>query len=113
VVVFCVSGGLHTAGTMARKMVDMPEMRHQCSLAVKREVPIPDLVAKLKETRPDKAAELDGYLGKYQGGMPATAVYTMCKMLVGCETCKDAFENLVPGYTRSWAPSPHEHPIVV
>jgi len=98
---------------MAAKKADMVEMRHQCSLAVQQEISIPDLVAKLKEMSPGKAQALDGYVAKYKAGMPAAAAFTVIKMAVGLDTCKEAFEVLVPGYTRSWAPAPHEHPIVV
>ena len=32
---------------------------------------------------------------------------------VGADVCKGSIETLVPGFTRSWAPMPHEHPIIV
>jgi len=57
---------------------------------------------------------LDRYLEKYKSGaLKAPAIVQLLRTAVSIETVKASIEVLVPGYTRSWAPMPYEHPIVV
>ena len=100
-----------------KKQVDQVEARHGNELAMKQEVSIPDIIADLKGNNswaPDTAANLDRYLEKYHAGsLKAPAVTQLLRTSVGMDKVKESIERLVPGFTRSWAPFPHEHPIIV
>ena len=85
-------------------------------MAMKKEVAIPDIIADIKANgiAPDKAEALDRYLEKYKSGtLKAPAVTQLLRTSVGMDKVKESIERLVPGFTRSWAPMPHEHPIIV
>ena len=84
-------------------------------LALKKEVAIPDIIAGLKtKCPPDTHAQLDRYLDKYnKGSLKPAAVNQLLRKDIGCDKIKEVIEELVPGFTRSWSPSPHEHPIIV
>ena len=43
----------------------------------------------------------------------AGAVTQLLRTTVGMDKVKESIEVLVPGFTRSWAPQPYEHPIIV
>jgi hypothetical protein len=96
---------------------DMPEERHQSSLAIKQEVPFPNLVAELKKhdkVTADQQALLDGYLAKYEKKIfTGPAAFTVTKMTVGLTACKDCFSILCPGFMNDHHPATHEHPPVV
>lgn len=95
---------------------DMVEERHQCSLAIKQEIPFPSLIEKLKanpKIPADQKEVLDKYLAKYNGGLPGQAAFALTKMCVGLTSCKDAFSELAPGFMNDHAPATHEHPPVV
>ena len=62
----------------------------------------------------EQVAALDRYLAKYKSGaLKAPAIVQLLRTAVSTDTMKASIEVLVPGYTRSWAPSPYEHPIIV
>jgi len=95
---------------------DMVEERHQCSIAIKQEIPFPSLIEKLKENEKipaEQKAVLDRHLEKYKGGLPGTAAFQLTKMTVGLPNCKDALSILAPGFMNDHAPMPHEHPPIV
>ena len=84
---------------------------------MKQEVSIPDIIAHVKANAglsSDQIAMCDRYLEKYNKGvLKAPAVWQLLRTAVGADVCKGSIETLVPGFTRSWAPMPHEHPIIV
>jgi hypothetical protein len=84
---------------------------------MKQEVAIPDIIAHVKGNNSlssDQVAMLDRYLEKYKSGsLKAPAVTQLMRTAVGIDTVKASIEVLVPGFTRSWAPQPYEHPIIV
>lgn len=100
-----------------KKPVDQVEARHNNDLAMKQQVAIPDIIANLKaNNRVDKDAleAVDRYLAKYNSGaLQAPAVFQLLRTSVGMDKVKTSMEELVPGYTHSWAPQHHEHPIIV
>jgi len=100
-----------------KKPVDQVEARHGNELAMKQEVAIPDIIAHVKENNSlsaDQVAMLDRYLEKYKAGtLKAPAIVQLMRTAVSIDTVKASIEVLVPGYTRSWAPQPYEHPIIV
>ena len=98
-----------------KKQVDQVEARHGNDLAMKKEVAIPDIIADLKgRTDPSTHEAMDRYLAKYQAGtLKAPAVTQLLRTTVGMDKVKESIEVLVPGFTRSWAPMPFEHPIIV
>ena len=103
-------------GIMAPKVMrDMPEERHQSSLAVKVEIPFPSLIAELKGQKitEEQTAVLDKYLAKYEKGLPGQAAFQLTKMCVGLKACKDALSILSPGFMNDHNPSTHEHPPIV
>ena len=84
---------------------------------MKQEVSIPDIIAHVKANAglsSDQIAMCDRYLEKYKSGtLKAPAVTQLLRTSVGMDKVKESIERLVPGFTRSWAPMPHEHPIIV
>ena len=82
--------------------------------AIKQEVSFTDFIATLKTLKPAKTADLERLLEKYTSGtLPVTGAYTVVKMSVGLDSCKEAFEKLAPGYSRDWACDTHEIPPLV
>ena len=100
-----------------KKQVDQVEARHGNELALKQEVAVADIIADIKANSSlsdQTAATLDRYLEKYKvGSLKAPAVTQLLRTSVGMDKVKESIERLVPGYTRSWSPFPHEHPIIV
>ena len=100
-----------------KKQVDQVEARHGCELAMKQQVAIPDIINDLTASgglSPEQAEGLARYLDKYQKGtLKAPAVTQLMRTLVGIDKVKESLEKLVPGYTTSWAPAPHDLPIIV
>ena len=96
---------------------NMCEERHQSSLAMRQEVPFPNLVAELKKhakVTPDQRSILDGFLAKYEKkALTGPAAFTVTKMTVGLLACKDCFSILCPGFMNDHHPMTHEHPPVV
>ena len=81
---------------------------------MQQEVSFVDLIATLKTIKPEKSEELERLQSKYSSGsLLAAGAFTLTKMSVGLETCKQAFEKLAPGYSRDWASADHEHPPIV
>ena len=82
-----------------------------------QEVSVPQIIADLKANNSwdDKESQaLDRYLQKYNdGSLKAPAVTQLLRTSVGMDKVKESIERLIPGFTRSWAPAPHEHPIIV
>ena len=101
-----------------KKQVDQVEARHGCELAVKQEVSIVDIISFIKEMDKFKGgpyiADLDRFIEKYKSKtLTAAAINQLLRVKVGAFAVKEACETLVPGFTSSWAPMPHEHPIIV
>ena len=100
-----------------KKQVNQVEARYKNELAMKQEVSIPDIIAHVKGNNslaPDQVEMLDRYLDKYnKKQLPAAACVQLLRTAVSIDTVKASIEVLVPGYTRSWAPAPYEHPIIV
>ena len=99
------------------KQVDQVEARHGNDLAMKQEVSIPDIIAHVKANAglsSDQIAMCDRYLEKYKSGtLKAPACFQLLRTTIGMDKVKWAMEQLVPGYTHTWAPQHYEHPIIV
>ena len=100
-----------------KKPVDQVEARHGNDLAMQQEVSIPDIIAKLYESSMvDKefVEPVNRYLEKYKSGtLKAPACFQLLRTTIGMDKVKAVMEQLVPGYTHTWAPQHHEHPIIV
>ena len=95
-------------------MRDVCKEREENRHALKQEVAFTDLIATLKALRPEKAEDLERLLQKYTSGtLPLTGGYTVAKLSVGLDSCKEAFEKLAPGYSRDWAIGTYEIPPLV
>mmetsp|Transcript_21756 Transcript_21756/g.55522 ORF Transcript_21756/g.55522 Transcript_21756/m.55522 type:complete len:102 (+) Transcript_21756:47-352(+) len=97
------------------KMRNMPEERRQNFIALKQEVAIPDLIAKLMDSADERqAAGLQRTLEMYnKGSLRGPAAFTLCKTTIGLPVIKAAFEDIVPGYKHDHSAFSYEHPIVV
>ena len=56
------------------------------------EVTVPDFMAALKSAVPEeKHAKIADYVGKYEKGMPASAIYAMARTVFSHDQLMDAF----------------------
>ena len=82
--------------------------------ALETRLPLPEYISELKNLAPKKAAQLDGWLKKYEAGkLPAAAIYSLMRSEIPYDTMMDAFEARVAGFKKHDMIKSYQHPILV